>query len=184
MIPYSILGVVLAGGKSTRMGSDKAMLVNSSGTTFLDHAVERLRKVSNHVAVSGRAIERTDVASIPDLTASMGPAVAVYSAVLFAERCGHDLILVTPVDMPNLTADHLSGLIDAIDLHQPTCATFDETMPHPLVAIYPVSLKSELEQVVTSPRRSLRVWLSTRSFIAVSLPSLALRNVNTPDQLL
>jgi len=179
----TLLGVVLAGGKSSRMGSDKAMLVLPSGLTFLDHAIERLHNVVNLVATSGRAIERESVAFIPDLEASMGPAMAVYSAVFYAEQCGRNLVLITPVDMPDLTADHLRQLIDAADTHQPTCATFDEGVPHPLVAIYPVSLKSELERVVASPRRSLRAWLSTRSFTAVSLPSLALRNINTPDQL-
>lgn len=165
------------------MGSDKAMLMLPRGVTFLDHAIERLQEVTSQVAASGRPIERKGVTFIPDLEASLGPAMAVYSAVVCAERYGRNLVLVTPVDMPDLTAEHLRQLIDAADTHQPTCATFDEGVPHPLVAIYPVSLKSELEQVIASPRRSLRAWLTTRSFTAVSLPSVALRNINTPDQL-
>lgn len=69
---FDLLGVVLAGGKSSRMGVDKATLPHSVGAagrglSYLDYAVERLRPLVQRVAVSGRVWTGTaGVVSLPD----------------------------------------------------------------------------------------------------------------------
>jgi len=164
------------------MGTDKAMLPHPSGKSFLDHAVQRFSTVADQVAISGRVTQDSSLTHIADLSPSMGPAMAVYSAVLFASQNRFDAVIVTPVDMPDLSVDHIKQLVAAGNESEPTCAVFESKIPHPLVAIYPAILLQELEQVALSPQRSLRRWLSTRSFIAVSFESLTLRDINTPEQ--
>jgi molybdenum cofactor guanylyltransferase len=176
------LAVVLAGGRSSRMGIDKATLLHRSGVSFLAHALERAKQVVPHVAISGRATtDDPAIACIADLEPAKGPAMAVYSSVEFAANRGLDAILVTPVDMPDLTVDDLRRLLAIATIHGPTCVTFDNGHPHPMVAVYPVALRSELRWVAESPPRSLRQWLERRAFHTLQLPSRAMNNINTPE---
>lgn len=179
----SILGVVLAGGQSSRMGVDKASLVHSNGLTFLQHAIERLRQVTSQVAISGRASDHPRVLSIPDHVSNQGPAVAVWSAVRFARERGFEAVLVTPVDMPWLPASELRRFISASVHRLPVCVTLDDSKLHPLVALYPTSLEEELHCEATSDRRSLRAWLEQRPHQPLHLNRSWLLDVNTPQDL-
>lgn len=176
-----ILGVVLAGGRSSRMGRDKALLEHASGVTFLDYAIGRISPLVAAIATSGRRVDSNTVECVPDQTPELGPAMAVWSAVLFAKQRQFSAILVTPIDMPDLETMHLQRLIQSAVADQPTCVTFDGVNPHPLVAIYPVSLEGELEVVAQSARRSLRAWLASRSHVLVNLPETAQRDFNEPE---
>jgi molybdenum cofactor guanylyltransferase len=174
-----ILGVVLAGGKSSRMGRDKATLIHSSGVTFLEYAISRLAQITPDVAASGRITDQANIISIPDQTPALGPAMALWSAIKFAKQVGFAAIIITPIDMPDLEAKHLRLLIDARRNDRPTCATFDGNTPHPLVAIYPVSLEPDLAIVAQSEHRSLRAWLTAQPCTLVLLPDKAKRDCNT-----
>jgi molybdenum cofactor guanylyltransferase len=176
-----ILGVVLAGGKSSRMGRDKATLIHTSGATYLEYAISRLAEITRYVAVSGRKIDQTGITitSIPDQSPALGPAMAVWSAIQYAADEQFAAILVTPIDMPDLESQHLRSLIEAMENELPTCATFDGKTPHPLVAIYPVILERQLGVVAQSAHRSLRQWLSTHPCQLVMLPDNAKRDRNT-----
>ncbi len=177
-----LLGVVLAGGKSSRMGRDKAVLVHASGGTFLDYAISRLLPITPQVAVSGRITKLSNVFSILDQTVDQGPAMAVWSAIQFAKQADFGATMVTPIDMPDLESQHLQRLIDSMSTIDPTCATFDGNTPHPLIAIYPVSLEPELAIVAQSRQRSLRAWLTDRPCTLVQLPDTAKRDCNCPGE--
>ena len=107
------IGVVLAGGRSTRMGCDKAML-NWRGRVLLDHQLQTLRAAGvDAVRVSGM---RPEHAGIIDREAQAGPLGGV--AAVVASLSGHaeplaELLaelLVIPVDMPRLSAALLRRL--------------------------------------------------------------------------
>lgn len=101
------LGVVLAGGRSTRMGVDKARLPWGA-TTLLEHAVSLLRDVTDEVVISGDAAGH---ASVPDVMPGAGPMGGVAS-VLRAAR--GDVALFIPVDMPRLRPGRLRALLAAL----------------------------------------------------------------------
>lgn len=198
-----LLGAVLAGGKSTRMGRDKALLRRAAGDadagraeiTFLDHAVQRLLPLTRHVVVLGRTIPAGHVAAaeasalppvigLPDRKPSLGPAMGVATALRFAADRGFDAVLVTPVDMPDLTAEHLRLLIGGWqDRGGPTAAAFRDNMPEPLLAIYPTSLADSIGTLADSADRSLFRWLSRQEVSLVPLPIEAAKNVNRPSDL-
>lgn len=102
-------GVVLAGGRSSRMGRDKALL-EWHGRPLLDHQCATLREAGcAEVRVSG---ERPDYAGIADAVADAGPlgGLAGIAAVL-----PDGLLLVVPVDMPRLQPPLLRRLREAAD---------------------------------------------------------------------
>lgn len=186
----STLGVVLAGGNSSRMGQDKATLKLASGETFLERAIANLAQVCRSVAVSGRAVDQADVFSIADVKPQFGPAMAVWSAVRFAQQRGFEAVLVIPVDMPLIDSVYLRRLVEARWDHEgargeelPVCAMATAGIPHPLLGVYPVSLERELRNLAESERRSLLGWLQSRTHRTVELPEAAMRDFNTPADL-
>lgn len=96
------IGAILAGGQSTRMGTDKSSL-QLDGRSFLDRARDLLWGVCDEVVVVGGVD--------PDIKdGGDGPLLAV-NALLASGRGSRYLVI--PVDQPRLTADVLQALLDA-----------------------------------------------------------------------
>ena len=109
----AILGVVLAGGQSTRFGSDKA-LAKLGGRTLLDRAVETLSAHCAKVVIAGRqpGPETGATPCIADWPrAGMGPLGGIASALRHAQEEDYDSVLtcgVDSVDLPENLAQLLS----------------------------------------------------------------------------
>jgi len=103
-----ILGVVLAGGQSTRFGSDKA-LAELGGHTLLARAVDALSGWCEHVIVAGR--ETAPAPTIPDWpNAGMGPLAGIAAGLHHARDEGYDSVLTCGVDSVNLPENLLELL--------------------------------------------------------------------------
>jgi molybdenum cofactor guanylyltransferase len=100
----NLTGFVLAGGKSTRMGRDKALL-NWHGQTLLDHMVALLRSVADPVHVVGRDL-------LPDRMPDLGPLSGIATGL---ETSSTDANLFVAVDLPLLTQDFLKYVHSRIE---------------------------------------------------------------------
>ena len=129
----SVQGFVAAGGASSRMGRDKALLGWES-STLLEHAIERVRRACGDATVlCGPQARFEDKARIViDRFAGLGPLAALHAA-LDATQSRHVLLLA--VDMPRVPVTLLEHLADAAqgadvvvpcpeDGAQPLCATY------------------------------------------------------------
>lgn len=186
----SLLGVVLCGGRSQRMGRDKASLLHPSGVSFLQHAVIRLKRVCDRVCIStspDRSLEDIEgVDLLHDPVAFQGPVVGVAQALQHAGSHGFSACLVTPVDMPDLTAEDLTRLRDQWhrDPNRVICAVDARTgQLQPLVTIYPIGLADELRSLAASKDRRLYRWIEKQSPVLIPLSAPAVRNVNSPEDL-
>lgn len=104
-----MLGAVLAGGRSTRFGSDKALAM-VDGRTLLDHALATLAGVTPHVAVCGRDWPGT--LSLPDRPAAgMGPLSGLNAALHHARALGLPWVLTLACDTPFVPAAALAALL-------------------------------------------------------------------------
>src|SRR5438034_11030300 len=99
MPAIEVSGFVLAGGKSTRMGQDKALL-DWHGQTLLNHMVNLLRAVADQVHVVGRD-------HLPDHWPGLGPLSGIATGL---ETGLTDANLFVAVDLPHLTKDFLKYL--------------------------------------------------------------------------
>lgn len=146
----NIRAYILAGGKSSRMGRDKAML-ELGGTTLLTRAVKMLRSVPTLqtvdrgvvVTVAGKrdALEGAD-RSIVDRYPGCGPLGGIEAALDDLDRVGDaDWAFFIPVDMPLLNADLIEALlttwITAIESDDSILACLAEVdgRPQPLVSM-------------------------------------------------
>ena len=181
-------GLVLSGGRSTRMQRDKAALT-IAGQTQLQRAASLLAEQGLPVSVSVRADQTDDPlrAGYPQIVDGgdvQGPAAGLLAA--------HDADpqaawLVLACDLPQLDAQTLTTLIAKRDSARSATAfaSSSDGLPEPLCAIFePVGLAA-LRQFVAGGRSCPRKFLIQSDTLLLAQPNPeALANVNTPEELL
>lgn len=177
---------VLVGGRSSRMGHDKAFLP-WQGTRLLDHQLGTLRALApTELLISGRAATDygvSDARVVIDATPDLGP-LGGLAALLAAARTPR--VLVLAIDLPAITPAFLKQLVAPAE--GGVVPRFDSAW-EPLAALYPTSLLNEANARLASTD------LSLRGFIEAGVRSGALRpyslsdserrlftNLNTPEE--
>jgi molybdenum cofactor guanylyltransferase len=178
-----LTGVVLAGGRSERMGRDKALLV-IGGESLLARAGRVLASICGSVLVS----VRTDQAQTPpyadcdvvvDAPGVGGPA----AGLLAAWRCSPAAaLLVLAVDLPRVDAPLLRLLLDARDpAALATAFEHPDGTPEPLCTIWEPAAHSILRAGAQNSNVSLRRVLESSTVRRIRPPEPErLRSVNTP----
>ena len=111
MPQQAITGLILAGGKSARMGTDKALL-DWQGKTWLAQMAEILQQAGvSNIVVSRNSI--TQFTTVNDAFIDGGPLSGLYSAIKQADILSP--MLVVPIDMPMLCASALTELVESTD---------------------------------------------------------------------
>jgi molybdopterin-guanine dinucleotide biosynthesis protein A len=166
-----ILGVVLAGGQSTRFGSDKA-LAELGGRTLLARAVDTLQGFCEYVVVAGR--EMAPAPTIPDWPAAgMGPLGGIAAGLRLAQDEDYEAVLTCGVDSVNLPDDLL-------DLLSPAAAYLAD---QPVVGLWPMGAVGAVERILESDgRRSMLAFAESVGARAVKTHSQS-ANINTPADL-
>lgn len=189
-----LLGVVLAGGRSQRMGQDKALLpalqqtavknqaANTASQSMLQFSQNLLVKSGiNQVVISGRA----DTPSVIDDIAYAGPLMGLYSVI---QALRPKAILALPVDMPLLNSDDLNRLKIAGELSgKCTCFT-DNPLPLylPVNAIVVEFLNHQYQQLQANPNSKgpsfKQLFAQTGVNRIASQSQQRLQNTNTPEE--
>lgn len=171
LIEKQLIGVVLAGGQSQRMGVDKALLA-FQGSTLLHHQVRLLQSVCEYVVVSG---EYAGFECVPDATERCGPLGGIYSV---AKQFPDSALLVVPVDMPQVTEAHLRALIKT----QQTC----HIEGHPLPAYFENggALSEAITKMLDATNMDYSIWHLHQTLASKALHHNDFNglNVNNPAQ--
>jgi molybdenum cofactor guanylyltransferase len=165
-----LLGAILAGGKSSRFGSDKAVAI-IDGLPLIDHVVMGMFRATDHLVICGR--DWRDFEALPDGEfPGEGPLAGLLAALRHAAAQGFDGVLTAPCDalpVPDLKA--LAGDGPAV------------IEGHWLFGYWPVDLAGELAAWLHGqPDRSVRQWL-IRSGAREVASDLQLHNFNTRDDI-
>ena len=182
-----VWGLVLAGGKSRRMGRDKALL-RRDGATQLERAVGLLGRYTERVFVSTRPdqadeTERRRFPRIVDRHAEIGPVAGILSAL---EEHPDVTWLVLACDLPNVDEATIAFLLEHRATAQPFTAfvSSHDRLPEPLCALYrPEALpvvRSFVDAGTICPRKIL---IRSDTKLLEQPNPVALENVNTPDDL-
>lgn len=111
MAPSDVSGYVLAGGKSSRMGQDKALL-ELAGKPLVLRAVEKLRQVCAEVSILGNRDELEAYAPlVRDLHEGCGPLGGIEAALAHSPRVWN---LFMAVDMPFLPVGFLDAWVRGV----------------------------------------------------------------------
>ena len=175
-------GFVLAGGRSTRMGRDKALL-RVGGQTLLENAIRAVAAATGYGAILGPP-ERYAALGFPvfeDLYPSLGPLGGIETALALGLA---DWNLIVACDMPGISAGQLRALLAQVPVEWPsaTCvAALGPSGPEPLCAVYHTSCLPVVRTALDRRALKMRDLLGELRTVTVSgfaLESLA--NVNTP----
>lgn len=170
MSDLPILGAVLAGGRSSRFGSDKALARMADGRTLIDHAIAALAPHVATVVICGRD------GGLPDRPApGMGPLGGLNAALHHARDGGYAGVLTTGCDMPFYPAELPRALIG-------TGAAILKGQQ--LLGWWPAALAPELDaHLAEANNRSIHGWLARIGARLVDMPDIILPNINRPDDL-
>lgn len=157
----SIVGVVLAGGQSSRMGENKA-LMQYEGQTLLARAVSQLEASGlTQIYVSGSYVAYQ---SIPDSVSKKGPLSGIYSVLNHLSHilCNATHVICIPVDMPFLSCDILSDLMK--NSEEDVDAIMYENFPLPIFLKRSDAVLSRLSEIFFN---KLNINYSVKHFISV-----------------
>lgn len=176
--PFS--GIILAGGRSSRMGQDKAALL-LQGRSLLERQVEKLRAIGiRDIMLSGKdGPNIPGVRAIPDILTGRGPLGGIHACLKAAE---YPQCLVVTVDTPLLPPSILFKLCLA---HRGgiTVLRHGETW-EPLIAVYDSGLADDIGALIlegSAPVRALQVQVRWTEF-PYHGPEEFLLNCNTPEE--
>jgi molybdopterin-guanine dinucleotide biosynthesis protein A len=186
--------IILCGGKSVRMGQDKASL--AFGTeTLLQRTVRILTEVVSpeEIVVVGAAHRPAPILDFPvrltrDQHPEHGPLEGI-AAGLRATSSKTEAVYITSCDVPLLKASFVTAIFDAL-LDHDIAVPFDNQHVHPLAAVYRTSVLPWVERLLAEHQRSPRQLFPLVSTCRIPVDDLravdqdldSLLNVNTPDE--
>lgn len=185
-----LAAVVLAGGRSRRMGSDKAT-IPFCGRRMIDVVVERLRGLTDDVVVCARersALEPILVPVVEDAEAYAGPLPALVAGI---RASGVPRVVAVACDMPFLNVPLLADLAGRLDDDVDAVVPVTSDGPQPLHAAYGDCAVEPLLAALASGERSLRGalerlrvrWVEEEEWRALDPSGSSFRNINTPEEL-
>lgn len=183
-----VLGLLLAGGRSTRMGRDKAALVfGTDGLNQAQRGIRLLSRVCEKTFLSLRDGQPAPggcegIETVCDKPGVDGPLAGILGAF---EREPKAAWLVMACDLPFVTTDFLGSLLAArtggFDFH--ACASAGDGLPEPLCAVYEPSARAILLAHAADGCFSPRQIMTGERTQILQLPvsnRRALENINTP----
>lgn len=183
-MPEPRIAVILAGGKSSRMGGvDKGTLL-LAGKRLVDHVAERLARQADEILIAGRTDYGLGVGLAPDGDGPpFGPLAGVIAAAQFiaAERGDAGAFYTAPIDGPLLPDDLVARLGG-----EGSCAiAADLETAHPTFAYWRVAdVLTRVDDLRIAEKASLSLLATlTRARQVLWRDRAAFANINTPEQL-
>lgn len=184
-----ITTVIMAGGKSSRMGTDKSF-VPLLGKPMIEHVLERVEGLAKKTLLVTNRPEEYDYLQLPmvsDIFRDRGPLGGLHTALYHAQS-RH--ILVVACDMPWLNRKLLAYMVAQRRLAEVIIPRW-EKHPEPLHAVYSQACLPPIEANLKADRLKLVTFFDEvnvkyldRETIARFDPTgLSFANVNTPDDL-
>lgn len=192
------LGVILAGGRATRMGGGDKGLLDLNGKPILNHVIDRLAPQVAGLALNangdGERFAETDLPVLADSIAEYpGPLAGVLAGLDWAAEQGAETIVTAAADTPFYPDDLVAQLMQEA-----------EGMAHPLVlaasrdpengrlwrqptfGLWPVSLRDDLRAALQGGLRKVVMWTDQHDGRLAEFPVTGIDpffNVNTPEDL-
>jgi molybdopterin-guanine dinucleotide biosynthesis protein A len=179
-----ITGIILAGGKSTRMGSDKGFL-KLNGVSFMEYSITAMKPlVSEIIIVSNNPdYDIFNLKRVEDVIKEAGPLAGIYTGLKTSKT---EFNLVLSCDVPLITKEILEMLIEAQDRQSDIVQIVSQGKSMPLIALYKKCCETQFYQLLKNDERRLHVAVNQCKVKNITLSSqteLFTKNINTPEDL-
>jgi molybdopterin-guanine dinucleotide biosynthesis protein A len=187
-----ITGLILAGGRGSRMGGVDKGLQNHHGVPLAMHALLRLAPQVGQILINANrnlgAYESMGVPVWPDTLADYAGPLAGFLTGL--ERCETRYLVTVPCDSPLFPTDlvaRLAQALDAADAEIAMAATRNDSgasQVQPVFCLMKTELIESLVRFTQGGQRKIDKWTALHRCVEVPFDdALAFANANTPDEL-
>lgn len=188
-ISSGITGVILAGGKSSRMGTDKC-LMEFQGEKMISRAMDVFRGLfSEIIIVTNLPLEYLDQDAriVTDIFPGKGPIGGIHTGLFFSS-CEH--AFVAACDMPFFNPEFISYMISRIGNYD-IVVPETEKGPQPLHAIYSRKCLNRIKTLIQEDRLKVTGFYKSFRTLAISPGEISrfdpekriFYNFNTPEDL-
>jgi molybdopterin-guanine dinucleotide biosynthesis protein A len=193
-----VVGIVLAGGRSSRMGGDDKYLRLLGNKPILARIVERLQpQVSELVINANGEPERLAAFGLPVVADSMagfaGPLAGMHAGLAWTQRNRPKMHYAVTVaaDTPFLPHDLVRRFLAKLSDGERPLVARSATGAHPVIGLWPVTIAPSLEAALKDGMRKASDFAKQQGAIEVSFPPVALGgktvdpffNINSPEDL-
>jgi molybdopterin-guanine dinucleotide biosynthesis protein A len=175
--------VILAGGKSSRMGEDKSLLPFGEFDSLSEYQYRRLKSIFKNVYISTKSRDKFNFEAnfIEDTKSSNESAPTVALKSIF-EYLNCDSFFVITVDTPFLELDTIKYFIEFTLKHQDKdLIAIESSKVDVLCALYRKGLKSEIDNMVKNSKHKLQILFKSCSSTTFRVSENELMNLNYRD---
>src|SRR5690554_1840052 len=159
---------ILAGGKSSRMGSDKGLL-SVNGMTMTEHLIKTLNQleIKTNIISGNKAYQQFGLTVVPDVIPDKGPLGGLYTAL---KRTRAQSVLLLSCDMPFIGVDTFQYLLLNSSSQNITVFKNNEYL-QPMPGRYPASAEHLVYQSIIRSELKLSKWLSEQNPTTLAVPA-------------
>ncbi|WP_298553242.1 molybdenum cofactor guanylyltransferase [uncultured Algibacter sp.] len=179
----NITGIILAGGKSSRMGSDKGFLILNN-KPFVQYSIEALQPLVSEILIvsDDSKYDSFGLKRINDITKDAGPVSGICSGL---EASSTEYNLILSCDIPLIKTEILQKLIDNIDNTSQIIQAESNGKSMPLIALYKSNVLNTFNTFLKNDERRLRVAINScksKNIILEKELEFSTTNVNTQNE--
>jgi molybdenum cofactor guanylyltransferase len=182
----NVTGIVLAGGKGSRMGGVDKGLQRLRGKPMIEWVLLRLSPQVAEIVVNANqnreTYEKYGHRVVPDEVGGFaGPLAGLHAGL---KAAASRLVVTVPCDSPFLPTDLVSRLRNALNENDLAVAKTGD-QPHPVFALMKTDVRESLEAFLASGGRKIDAWYAALKVVEVSFDDEAdaFRNINTLEEL-
>ena len=188
-VPDNITGVILAGGRGTRMGGVDKGLVKLDGKPLVEHVILRLQPQVPHIIISANRNQdeyaRYGFPVISDEVESngAGPLAGIFCALT---RATTEYILTVPCDAPRLPQDLAARLLRQLQQEGArACMAHDGTRAQPIFTLLHTCLRDDVLRALRAGEHKVGLWLQQRGSSSTDFSDCAecFINLNTAENI-
>ena len=180
----NITGIILAGGKSSRMGSDKGFVMYKN-KAFIQHIIEAIQPLVNEIIIvsNNPDYDIFKLKRVTDLIENAGPLAGVYTGLHYTTTENN---LVVSCDVPLINTETLKKLTENIDGSKDVVQLESQGKSMPLIATYKKQITPVFHTLLNEGERRLRVAVNQLKVKTITLDKNQEKfttNINTPSNL-
>lgn len=171
----------MAGGKSSRMGSDKGRVM-FKGKEMVEYAIELLSGIFNTVVISANNIDYTQygLKLIPDIYRNCGPIGGLHAVLSNIET---EYAFILSCDMPLISNSTITQIVNTVSNQKVIVPVVDDYF-QPLCAVYSINVLPEIEQMIANREYKMQSFIaSIQDRKQLNFTGDEFRNFNSPNDL-
>jgi len=193
-----VVGILLAGGRSSRMGGGDKCLRPLAGRPILAHIIERLKpQVCDMIINANGDVARFASFGLPVVADSVagyaGPLAGVHAGLQWVRASRPDIRYAVTIaaDTPFFPSDLVQRFLAELAHHPTLLVARSEEGVHPVVGLWPVTLAGDLEDSLKEGMRKVGSFTEEHGAVEVSFPPVKVGgrpidpffNINRPEDL-